>query len=49
MKLLSARLFAIGLAVSIAVPALAGSGGFNAAGSMNVARVNHTATLLPNG
>ena len=37
------------LIVGIAMPAVAGSGGFNSTGSMNVARVNHTATLLPNG
>jgi len=40
---------AIGLMASTALPALAGSGGFNSTGSMNVARVNHTATLLASG
>jgi Galactose oxidase, central domain/Kelch motif len=49
MKLRSARLFAIGLVASTAVTALAGSGGFNNTGSMNAARVDHTATLLTNG
>src|SRR5438309_6829086 len=49
MKLHQARLFAIALAMSIATPALAGSGGFSATGSMNVARVDHTATRLANG
>ena len=28
---------------------MAGSGGFNSTGSMNVARIDHTATLLANG
>jgi N-acetylneuraminic acid mutarotase len=49
MKLRSARLFAIGLVASTALTALAGSGGFNNTGSMNAARVDHTATLLTNG
>ena|SRR6266700_2202990 len=40
---------AVGLIQSAVTPALAGSGGFNSTGSMNVARVNHTATLLANG
>lgn len=47
--LLFAGLFTVGLMVSIAVPALAGSAGFNNTGSMNVAWANHTATLLANG
>jgi N-acetylneuraminic acid mutarotase len=42
-------LLAIALAASTAAPALAGSGGFNNTGSMNVARDGHTATLLQNG
>jgi hypothetical protein len=37
------------LIAGIAMAAVAGSGGFNSTGSMNVARVNHAATLLPNG
>jgi galactose oxidase-like protein/Kelch motif protein len=49
MKLPSARLFATGLVASIAVTALAGTGGFNTTGSMNVARDSHAATRLPNG
>jgi hypothetical protein len=40
---------AVGLIQSAVTPALAGSGGFNSTGSMNVARINHTATLLANG
>ena len=47
-SLLLVSLFAIG-AVSPAAPAPAGSGGFNSTGSMNVARVDHTATRLANG
>src|SRR6266404_5515514 len=47
-SLLLFSLVAIG-AVSTAAPAPAGSGGFNSTGSMNIARVNHTATLLSNG
>ncbi|PYI87721.1 MAG: hypothetical protein DMF03_12785 [Verrucomicrobia bacterium] len=42
-------LVALGLAVCIAIPALAGSGGFNNTGSMNVPRVNHTTTRLADG
>ncbi len=42
-------LFAIGLGTIAATSALAGSGGFNSTGSMNVARVDHTATRLANG
>jgi hypothetical protein len=49
MKLHSRGLLIICLAASIAAPALAGSGGFSSTGSMNVARVNHTATRLANG
>lgn len=48
-SLLFVSLFAIGLAATAAAPALAGSGGFNNTGSMNTARVDHTATLLSNG
>jgi hypothetical protein len=40
---------AIGLIATSATPAFAGSGGFNSTGSMKVARINHTATLLSNG
>lgn len=40
---------AIGLIASTALPTLAGSGTFNTTGSMNVARIDHTATLLSNG
>ena len=48
-SLLPVSLFTIGLIVISAMPALAGSGGFSSTGSMNVARVNHTATRLANG
>jgi len=47
-SLLPVSLFTIGLIVISAMPALAGSGGFSSTGSMNVARVNHTATRLAN-
>ena len=40
---------AIGLLATSATPAFAASGRFNSTGSMNVARINHTATLLSNG
>jgi galactose oxidase-like protein len=46
---LSVNLCAVGLVAAIATPALAGFGGFNNTGSMNVARFGHTATLLANG
>ena len=39
---------AIGVAASTAMPAFA-SGTFQKTGSMNVARISHTATLLSNG
>src|SRR5260370_165523 len=39
----------MGLVATSAPPALAGSGGFSNTGSMNVARIDHTATLLSNG
>ena len=48
-SLLLDGLFTIGLAASTAIPVLAGSGSFNNTGSMNVTRINHTATQLPNG
>jgi len=44
-----ASIAAIGLVATSAPPALAGSGGFSNTGSMNVARIDHTATLLSNG
>ena len=47
MKLRSAGLFAIGLVAITATSALAAS--FNRTGSMNAARLYHTATLLANG
>jgi hypothetical protein len=49
MKLGSAGLFAIGMLVIAATPNLSGSGTFNNTGSMNAARLYHTATLLVNG
>ena len=45
----SVNVFAIGLVAVAATSASAGSGGFTSTRSMNVARVNHTATLLANG
>jgi hypothetical protein len=38
---------AIALVATSVTPALAGSGGFSSTGSMNVARVDHRAVLLP--
>lgn len=40
---------AIVLLATTATPVLAGSGSFNTTGSMNTARIDHTATLLANG
>ena len=48
MKLYLVGLFAIGLAASIATPALA-SGNWSNTGSMSVARYYHTATILASG
>src|SRR5215469_8620182 len=48
-SLLLISLFAIGFVASTALPAIAGSGSFNTTGSMNVGRIDHTATLLANG
>ena len=42
-------LLTIGLVASTVLPAFAGSDGFNTTGSLKVARVDHTATLLSNG
>ncbi len=39
----------MGLIAIATTPAFAGSGGFNNTGSMNVARMDHTATMLANG
>ena len=48
--LVSVGLFAIGLMVNTAAPSLAQSSGtWMTTGSLNTARVGHTATLLPNG
>src|SRR5215472_7918311 len=47
LPLRAAGLFALALAMSIA--GARGSGNFNKTGSMNVARDEHTATLLANG
>ena len=49
-----ARILALAFIVAMGVvtatmPAFAGSGGFSNTGSLNVARINHTATLLANG
>ena len=44
-----AGLFTVGLMVNAAVPAVAGTAAFNKTGSMNTARVGHSATLLANG
>ena len=48
-SLLLVSLLAIALAVATATSALAGYSGFNNTGSMNTARVFHTATRLANG
>jgi len=48
-SLLLCSLFTIGVVATAATPALAGSGGFNNTGSLNVARHGHTATLLSTG
>lgn len=48
-SLLLISLFGIGFVASTALPAVAGSGSFDTTGSMNVARIDHTATLLANG
>ncbi len=47
-KAIGTLLFVIGLLATTAMPALA-AGTFQKTGSMNVSRVSHTATLLPNG
>ena len=44
-----AGLFTVGLMVNAAVPAVAGTAAFSKTGSMNTARVGHSATLLANG
>src|SRR5215472_13596950 len=46
---LFAGLLTIGLAAGTAIPALAGTATFNKTGSMNTARMGHSATLLANG
>jgi hypothetical protein len=47
--LLLVSLLVIVLIAGTGIPALAASGSFNNTGSMNVARIDHTATLLSNG
>jgi hypothetical protein len=47
--LVLASIAAIALVATSAPPAFAGSGGFSNTGSMHVARIDHTATLLSNG
>lgn len=44
-----AGLLTVALAASTAVPVLAGTATFNKTGSMNTARIGHSATLLANG
>jgi hypothetical protein len=46
---LFAGLLTIGLLANTPVPALAATAAFNKTGSMNVARIGHSATLLANG
>ena len=46
---LFAGLLTVGLVASTAVPVLAGTAAFNKTGSMNIARIGHSATLLSNG
>ncbi len=48
-SLLFVGLFAVALAATPAMPALAGNGNFSTTGSMNFARDGATATLLQNG
>ncbi len=47
-RAIATLLFVVGLLATTATPALA-AGTFQKTGSMNVPRVSHTATLLPNG
>lgn len=44
-----AGLVTVGLVVGAAIPALAGTAAFNKTGSMNTARMGHSATVLANG
>jgi hypothetical protein len=48
-KIVSAVMLFLGVGLLLAQPCAAGSGGFNATGSLATARYDHTATLLPNG
>ena len=48
-RFLRAGLITVGLVASTACPVLAGAATFNRTGSMNTARMNHSATLLADG